>query len=88
MSNSSSDSETNFKNINRLVDGSSRNAGKKVAVDVNNRKQDKKEKEMPPEEEEEEEEGEEEEDGEYDLMEYGDEFNDEEERQYAKEMYG
>lgn len=40
------------------------------------------------EEDEEEEEGEEEEDGEYDLMEYGDEFNDEEERRYAKEMYG
>ena len=24
----------------------------------------------------------------YDLMEYGDEFNDEEERRYAKETYG
>ena len=34
------------------------------------------------------EEGEEDEDGEYDLMEYGDEFNDSEERRYAKEMYG
>jgi vacuolar protein sorting-associated protein 72 len=28
------------------------------------------------------------EEGEYDMMDYGDEMNDEEERKYAREMYG
>lgn len=90
MSNSSSDSETDFKKINRLVDGTT---GKQHAAGTGNPKSENKDKNEKAkkeemEEEEDEEEGEEEEDGEYDLMEYGDEFNDEEERRYAKEMYG